>query len=85
MVRMAGVRFEKGSEEWALFMDFWQICQKYWGVEDNDDYWQEFLKDADVFYKKYRSIPFAGRVIIAFIETQEQQLKESKRKSGKEQ
>lgn len=85
MARMADKRFEKGSEEWTLFMDFWQICQKYWGVEDNDNYWQEFLTDADNFYKKYRCIPLAGRIIIALIETQEQQLKESKIKSGKEQ
>ena len=79
---MAEKKFDKGSDEWSLFMEFWQICQQYWVVEDNDVYWQTLLERADEFYKKFKSIPLAGRVIMALIETQEQILKEGSRKSG---
>ena len=53
---MAEVKFAKGSEEWQMFMDFWALCQKYWEPEDSDEWWEETLREIDVFAKKYGSI-----------------------------
>ena len=52
---MAWKKFEKGSEEWQMFMDYWALCQKYWEPDDNDDYWESVVKETDVFYRKYNS------------------------------
>lgn len=35
---MSAVKFSKGSEEWMMFTDFWQLCQKHWEVELTDEY-----------------------------------------------
>ena len=48
-------KFEKGSSEWMMFMDYWALCQKYWEPDDNDDYWESVVKETDVFYRKYNS------------------------------
>ena len=48
-------KFAKGSSEWMMFMDYWALCQKYWEPDDNDDYWESFVKETDVFYRKYNS------------------------------
>ena len=48
------VKFEKGSREWQLFMGLWDLCQKYWKVEpDNDDFWNAFILDSDNFLKQF--------------------------------
>ena len=35
---MASVKFSKGSEEWQMFIDYWNLCQKHWQVESTDEY-----------------------------------------------
>lgn len=70
---MAAVKFSKGSDEWLMFMDFWNLCQKYWKVEFTDEYWEQLIrKDATDFEKKYKSIPLARHMIMAFLNTQEE-------------
>lgn len=64
---MAEIKFAKGSEEWQLFIDYWELCQKYWRPEDNDDYWESVVKETDVFYKKYNS-QFARSLALTLVE-----------------
>lgn len=71
---MAAVKFQKGSEEWQMFMDFWKLCQDYWQVEATDDYWSDILRDSSAFSQKYEN-EFAKRIAIAFIETQDTEYK----------
>ena len=68
---MAGVKFGKGSEEWMMFMDYWQLCQKYWEVERTDEYWDSLIDCTNDFYEKYRAIPLARRLAFALIEAME--------------
>lgn len=63
---MAGVKFLKGAEEWQLFMDYWNLCQKYWEPEENDKYWEELVDAADKFYRKYNT-SFARSLAADFI------------------
>lgn len=71
---MAGQRFEKGSEEWLMFMELWQLCQKYWNPESNDAYWQELVESANEFYEKFANIPLAKKMALAFCNVQEERL-----------
>lgn len=68
---MAAVKFNKGSEEWMMFMDYWNICQKYWIPNNSDEYWQELMEDINIFMEKYREIELSKKIALAFIETQE--------------
>lgn len=72
---MSQVKFNKGSEEWQMFVDYWNLCQKYWQIESNDDYWQELIYAIDDFIKKYKDIPFAYRLAMAFADTKEEESK----------
>lgn len=63
---MSEVKFYKGSEEWQMFMDYWNLCQKYWDPEDNDAYWESLISEADSFYKKYET-DFARNLVDAFV------------------
>lgn len=76
---MASVRFEKGSEEWLMFQDYWKLCQKYWDVENSDEYWDELIKESEEFLKKYESIPLARKISMAFLDTQEEKYKNNKK------
>lgn len=75
---MASVKFEKGSEEWMMFQDFWKLCQEYWNVEDNDDYWKNLIADCDCFYKKYKEISIARNLVYALSNSLEQSYKQMK-------
>ena len=69
---MASAKFNKGSEEWMMFTDFWNLCQKYWITEDTDEYWKEVLSSSNEFYEKYKSIPRCVNLVIAFLDSQEE-------------
>ena len=73
------VKFGKGSEEWMMFTDFWQLCQKYWETENNDSYWDNLMKDANLFYEKYKDITLSEKLTMAFIDTQEIKFKEKEK------
>lgn len=51
---MATKKFEKGSQEYEMFFSIWQLAQKYYVVEpDNDEYHLNILRDANAFREKY--------------------------------
>lgn len=74
---MASKRFEKGSEEFILFQDFWKICQSFWIPEDNDEYWERVVEETDAFYKKYKETNeiFVREITFAFINSLEKRWK----------
>ena len=72
---MAQAKFQKGSDEWLMFTEFWQLCQNYWNIEDNDKYWWEMSKEADKFFAKYKHIPLAKEIALAFLKAQETKYK----------
>lgn len=74
---MAEVKFAKGTEEWELFRDYWNLCQSVWKIENNDDYWQDVVDLTDKFYKKYQS-RFARELALALVCELERKSKENK-------
>lgn len=80
---MAHKKFEKGSEEFSLFADYWSFCQKYWIVEaDSDEYWENIINDGDKLIKKYRAIPFARYMVNAFVSYADGIAKEQREKNA---
>lgn len=69
------MKFEKGSQEWCMFRDYWAICQKFWIPEDNDEYWESVVRETDEFYKKYKDIILAKGIILQFVNCLEQKIK----------
>ena len=53
---------EKGSEEWYMFMDYWNICKAFWDGQDSDDYWKGLIPNLNVFLKKYNYDFFAKQL-----------------------
>ena len=45
--------FTKGSTEREMFKEFWDMCQRYWEPENNDEYWKSVSEAADEFVQKY--------------------------------
>lgn len=76
MYIVASKRFEKGSEEFILFQDFWKICQSFWIPEDSDEYWEQVVKATDDFYKKYKDIDdiFVRGITLTLINSLEKRL-----------
>ena len=70
--------FEKGSKEREMFVDFWDLCQKYWQPEKADLYWKELIAEVDAFCLKYQEIPgnLATKIAVSFIEAKEAELRE---------
>ena len=67
-----------------MFMEFWGLCQKYWIPEQNDEWWDEALREMDLFAKKYGSTVFVRKLCMALIarledEHQEQMAKGQER------
>ena len=53
---MASKKFEKGSQEWDMFMSIWAICQKHYIPEiDSDEYHEHVLRDVNEFAEKYNT------------------------------
>lgn len=67
---MASVKFQKDSEEWLLFQDFYRLCQKYWIPEDakeHKEYWELLVVESGEFVEKYNKNEFAKRLALAFL------------------
>lgn len=71
---MAKQKIMKGSEEWQMFQDYWNLCQELWIPEESDDYWDKVLESVDKFYKKYGTI-FAKHLSIALENTLDERWK----------
>lgn len=65
---MASVKFQKGSKEWNMFRDYWNLCQKFWIPEDSEEYWNLVLKESIEFKKKYESLPLANEIRLVLLE-----------------
>lgn len=80
---MAEKKFVKGSEEWMLFQDYWNLCQSVWEPDETDPYWQEAVKRVEAFCEKYGT-EFAKDLALALLNDMERRCKvEGKSISGR--
>lgn len=75
---MAEIKFQKGSEEWLMFQEYYKIIQKYYIPESNDIYWDSVVEEMDGFCKKYQQVPLARKIAMAFLKTMEEELEKGK-------
>ena len=66
---------EKGTEEWQMFGDYFNLCKKYWKPTLDDAYWDNLINDVDKFVKKFESIGLAKQIALTFIDYQEKKAK----------
>ena len=67
-------KFQRESEMWLMFTEYWKLVQKYWNVEDVDECWDCLIRDCGQFLHKYHA-SFAGGLIWAYIDEQERKRK----------
>ena len=72
---MASVRFDRTSDEFRFFTEFWQMVQKYYLPDDSAEYWEPLLTDAAILGKKYDGI-FYRNIIQGFLNYAEEYCKE---------
>ena len=51
-------KLDRGSEEWQFFTDFWQFRQKYYEIE-NDDEFTVLMEAGEALIEKYACTDFA--------------------------
>lgn len=76
---MASAKFNKGSEEWMMFTDYWNLCQRYWIVEDTDEYWNSLVDCTNDFYEKYKNIDLSEDLAMALLNSQDKKSKKLRR------
>lgn len=74
---MASVKFIKGSEEWLLFTEYWDLCQELWNTDQTDEYWEYAIHKANAFYKRHNT-QFARSLANALMDELERRSKENK-------
>lgn len=61
---MAAGGLKKGTEDYMMFEEFWNLCKKYWIPEQSDAYWEAVAEDFSKFHKKYNT-PYSKHFALA--------------------
>lgn len=56
---MASKKFEKGSEEWQFFQDFWKFRQQYYEADNGEDWFLEMMRAGEAIIEKYHNTCFS--------------------------
>ena len=56
---MASKKFEKGSEEWQFFQEFWKFRQQYYEADNEDDWFVCMMNDGEKIIEKYKNTEFS--------------------------
>lgn len=75
---MARKKFEKGSEMFEMFMDYWKLVQDFWIVEKDDSYWDKLVEETTIFCKKYGNENYPRSLALALSNELERRWKDGK-------
>jgi len=64
---MASKKFEKDSEEFQFFKEFYKFVQDYYIPENTEEYWDGFVDESKRISEKYRG-NFYVTMLLAFTE-----------------
>lgn len=59
---MATKKFEKGSEEWQFFNDYYKFRQQFYEADNNEEWFQGMVKAGDELISKYANTSIAKYV-----------------------
>jgi len=65
---MASKRFDKNSDEFKFFGEFWKWTQEHYIPEESDEYWEELLASAGEISNKYKGNKLFPKLIIAVLD-----------------
>lgn len=72
---------QKGTEEFEMFRDYWNMLEENWGVEDSETYWDGVIEDTKAFYGRYKT-EFSKELALALINELERKAKNEKKLQG---
>ena len=50
---MASKKFEKGSEEWQFFNDYYKFLQQFYEADNEEEWFQKLMESGEELIKKY--------------------------------
>lgn len=56
---MASKKFEKGSEEWQFFNDYYKFRQQYYEADNGEKWFEEMVRVGEEIIEKYHNTKFA--------------------------
>lgn len=59
---MATKKFEKGSEEWQFFNDYYKFRQQFYEADNNEEWFQGMVNAGDELISKYANTNIAKYV-----------------------
>lgn len=65
---MASKRFDKNSDEFKFFGEFWKWTQEHYIPEKSDEWWEETLASAYEICNKYKGKKLFPKLIIAVLD-----------------
>lgn len=63
--------FEKGSDEWKFFVDYYKFIQDYAIPEQSDTFWDELIKASDELCNKYGNEKYYRDMVMAHLDALE--------------
>ena len=64
-------QFQKGTEEFLMFADFYELCKRFWIPEDTEEYWEALVSASQKFSEKYGSV-YAKHLAMGLIDALEE-------------
>ena len=62
VIFMATKKFEKGSEEWQFFNDYYKFRQQFYEADNNEEWFQGMVNAGDELISKYANTSIAKYV-----------------------
>ena len=56
---MASKKFEKGSEEWQFFNDYYKLRQQYYEADNEEQWFEEMVRVGEEIIEKYHNTEIA--------------------------
>ena len=75
-------KIEKGSEEWQFWQDFYKFRQQFYEADNEDEWWENTIREANRFCKKYEKTDiaqFAKEMIVTHINDVDRRARKVKR------
>lgn len=75
---MASKKFEKGSEEWQFFNDYYKFRQQFYEADNEEEWFQKLMKSGETLIEKYSKTnisKFAQSLVFSHFEDVERRWK----------
>lgn len=60
-------KLNKDDPEWGIFREAWQFYEKFAIPEENDQYWDDLIREAGELVKKYNNNALCERLVMGIM------------------